>query len=119
MTGGNGACHCVYVSELLTRVDAIELRDATTFRDAYRGGDPWQPGYGGPTRHSGGDRGANYGATANPGGRTPLPLRFEEPLGSQLQQGKNLFDDKLTTSEDYRFNGVKGGFAWKGKTERH
>ena len=25
----------------------------------------------------------------------------------------------MTTSEEYRFNGVKGGFAWKGKTERH
>ena len=48
-----------------------------------------------------------------------MPLRLEEPLGSQLQQGKSFFDDKLTTSEEYRFNGVKGGLAWKGKTERH
>ena len=48
-----------------------------------------------------------------------MPLRLEEPLGSQLQQGKSFFDDKLTTSDEYRFNGVKGGFAWKGKTERH
>ena len=46
-------------------------------------------------------------------------LRLEEHLGSQLQQGKSFFDDKLTTSEEYRFNGVKGGLAWKGKTERH
>ena len=54
-----------------------------------------------------------------PGGRTTLPLRLEEPFGSGLQQGKSLFDEKLATSEEYRFNGVKGGFAWKGKTERH
>ena len=118
MTGGNGACHGVHVSELLTSVDAIELRTATTGRGNEppggtandRGEDPWQPGYepNRPPRDAG-----------TPGGRATLLLRLEEPLGSQLQQGKSFFDDKLTTSEEYRFNGVKGGVAWKGKTERH
>ena len=118
MTGGNGAYHCVHVSELLKRVDAIELRAATTGRRSEpprgaatdRGEDPWQPGYEPNRPHR--DAGA-------PGGRATLLLRLEEPIGSQLLQGKNLLDDKLTTSEEYRFNGVKGGFAWKGKTKRH
>ena len=97
-------------------MDALELRAATAERtggpsrgDATDcGGDPWQPGYE-PHRSNRGDAGA-------PGGRATLPLRLEEPLGSQLQQGENVFDNKLTTSEEYRFNGVKGGFAWKDRT---
>ena len=109
-TGGNGACHCVHVSELLTRVDALELQNATTGRGNVlprgtannRGEDPWQPGYepNRPPRDAGAPR-----------GRAALLLRLEKPLGSKLQQGKSFFDDKLTTSDEYRFNGVKGGFA--------
>ena len=53
VTGGNGACHCAHVSELLKRVDAIELRAAATERGSEppqgaatdRGEDPWQRGY--------------------------------------------------------------------------
>ena len=114
MTGGNGTCHCVHVAELLIRVDTIERRTPDPYSRttvAERGGDPWQPGYE-PGRAHRDDAGA-------PGGRTTLPLRLEEPLGSALQHGNSLFDGKLTTSEEYRVNGVKGGFAWKGKTERH
>ena len=123
MTGGNGACHCVHVSELLTRVDAIELPDVPRDRrveasSTERGRDPWQPGYNGPARHSGGDRGANSGAAATPGGRETLPLPLEEPLGALLHKFRSPFDDKLTTNQEYQFDGLKGGFSWKGKVER-
>ena len=98
VTGSNGTCHCVHVSELLNCVDAIELRTPDPYSRttaAERGGDPWQPGYE-PGRAHRDDAGA-------PGGRATLPLRLEEPLGSAWQQGKSLFDDKLTTSEECRF----------------
>ena len=40
MTGGNGCCHCIHVSELIDRVAAIELNGSATR-------DPWQLGCGG------------------------------------------------------------------------
>ncbi len=30
-----------------------------------------------------------------------------------------ILDEKLALQDDYRFNGTKGGLAWKGKVERH
>ena len=30
-----------------------------------------------------------------------------------------MFDDKLMLNEEYRYNGVKGGAAWKSKLERY
>ncbi len=41
------------------------------------------------------------------------------PLGAIGYKDKSPFDDKLTIQDDYRFNGSKGGLAWKGKIERY
>ena len=46
-----------------------------------------------------------------PEGPATLPLRLDEPLHALLFKDRSLFDDKLTTHEEYRFGGLKGGFS--------
>ena len=49
---------------------------------------------------------------------TPLPLEYG-PLGALLHSKHGLFDDKITSEEEYKFDGSKGGDRWKGKVERY
>ena len=37
-----------------------------------------------------------------------------EPLGSAAYKDKPMFDDKLTGRDEFRYNGIKNGIAWKG-----
>ena len=53
------------------------------------------------------------------GGRKKLPLRLGGPLGAIGYKDRPIFDEKMTTNEDYKFNAIKGGVAWKTKLERH
>ncbi len=48
------------------------------------------------------------------------PLR-ERPLGmlSSDKCDRQLYDDKLTSQPEYRFDGHQGGVAWKSKVERY
>ena len=53
------------------------------------------------------------------GGRKKLPLRLNGPLGAIGYKDRLIFDETMATHEEYKFNGVKGGVAWKTKLERH
>ena len=59
------------------------------------------------------------GPARGSGGRRALPLRLTGPLGSIGYKDRPIFDEKMSTLEEYKFNGVKNGIAWKTKTERH
>ncbi len=52
-------------------------------------------------------------------GPRSLPLTLKGPLGAIGYKDRGVFDEKLALQDEYRFNGVKGGLAWKGKTERY
>ena len=120
--GGNSACHCVHDSELLDSVAAVELQGAATERGGQqslhgptgsagvvgKGTDPWQPGHSGQSHRSGGDGGANSGTATGVGSRPTLPLRPEKPVGALLHKDRSPFDDKLTTRQEYLFDGVTG-----------
>ena len=41
------------------------------------------------------------------------------PLGAITFKDRGMFDDKLMLNEEYRYNGIKGGAAWKSKLERY
>ena len=44
---------------------------------------------------------------------------LKDPLGAIGYEKRAIFDEKLASLDEYKFNGVKGGLAWKGKVERH
>ena len=113
--GGNGICHCVHVKELQERVHRLEAS----------GGDPAWRAWQGPNGGSGGRGPAvprrDEGPDARDALRAPatLPLKLQGPLGAIGYKDKALFDDKLSSQDEYRFNGSKGGWNWKGKMERY
>ena len=41
------------------------------------------------------------------------------PLGAVTYEDRGMFDDKLMLSDEYRYNGIKGGTAWKTRLERY
>ena len=51
--------------------------------------------------------------------RLGLPLDMRGPLLSLGHKDKSLFDVKLTQQEEYRFDGTKGGVAYKKKLENY
>ena len=104
-------------SEFLGRVAAVELRCVVTKRGGNTGGDLWQHGCEGApgARCGGGHGGANNGAAMAPEGHAKVPLRLEVPLGALLHKDRSPFDDKLTTNQEYQFDGLQGGFSWQEK----
>ena len=45
---------------------------------------------------------------------------LKDPLGAiGCEKRGAIFDEKLASLDEYKFNGVKNGLAWKGKVERH
>ena len=118
------------MDDLLARVDVIEariaLRRSPTTNDHSndddhasannrRGNDPWQPGYGG-----GGRPGPNSPPDEpTPGATAPFPLPLSGSLGSVGYKDRPMFDDKLTTETEFKFDGVNHGTAWKTKVERY
>ncbi len=114
VTGGNGRCHCVHVSTLIDKVGALEARSA--------GGHPAEPGRGLDPWHSGPHRGGAQPPPTGPAANAPpqsLPLKLKGPLGAINVKDRGIFDEKLATQAEYKFDGMRGGVAWKGKTERH
>ena len=107
--GGNNICHCVHVAELIGKVAVLEGRAQG------RGTDPWHGAAGGgPFRPP--------SATAAPeakGTKKTLPLTLPGPLGAIDRKDRSIFDEKLTLQAEYKFDGIKGGIAWKGKLERY
>jgi len=81
------------------------------------GMDPWSASR--PAATPSPDAGTNVGAgSLDPYhfASSSLPLVLG-PLGG-LATGK-LYDDKLTTQDGYRFDGIKGGDQWRGKLRRY
>ena len=119
--GGNGRCHCKHVESLIARVNLIE--QAGGGRGAHG------PRPGGDGHGSNDDPLQTNDAWRRPRdddpvprdarGRRTLPLHLPEPLGAAGYKEKALFDEKLTTQAEYRYDGNKDGAAWKGKVERH
>ncbi len=120
VTQGNGTCHCIHVKELQEKVGVLETAGRAQPTDS-RGPDPLQhTGW----RTSGAAAPATTpgpaGDSSLPQAKEKLPLVLRDPLGAIGYEKRGaLFDEKLASSEDYKFNGVKGGLAWKGKVERH
>ncbi len=123
--GGNGQCHCKHVEDLIKRVSTLEQAGG---RAGARGFVPGTGSYG--TGPGNGDdplqandawRRPRDGdpVPRDPRGRRILPLDLPEPLGAAGYKEKALFDEKLTTQAEYRYDGAKDGAAWKSKVERH
>ena len=53
------------------------------------------------------------------GGRKKLHLRLNGPLGAIGYKDRPIFDEKMATHAEYKFNGIKDGVAWKTRLERH
>ena len=49
------------------------------------------------------------------------PMKLSLPLGllGSERRDKSIYDDKMMTQPEYRFDGTKGGAAWKSKIERY
>ncbi len=110
---GNGACHCVHVSELMQKVAALEARGGGgAGGGSGSGGDPWHRAAPPPPVPA-------AGRDQRPQGPAKLPLDLKGPLGAINFKDRSVFDEKLALQDEYKFNGSKGGTAWKGKVERH
>ena len=114
--GGNNICHCIHVKDLIDKVAALEGRadGRADDRAAGRGADPWHSAAGGPFRPPSGPA-----APEAKGTRKTLPLNLPGPLGAIERRDRSIFDEKLTLQAEYKFDGMKGGIAWKGKVERY
>ena len=119
------------------RVDVIEARGAATNDDDNanannrRGYDPlynsgWQqfskanthevPTPGGPP--TGAEPTGDVSTKGPARGARPWPLKMTGPLGAIVFKDCLMFNDKLMLNDEYRYNGVKGGIAWKSRLER-
>jgi len=119
VVGGNGQCHCVHVKTLIGQVAALEARgEDGPHAVPGRGRDPWHSGL----RRDGVSPGRDHDQQARQGGgaeRTALPLELRGPFGALNFKESALFDQKISMTSDYSFNGLKGGLNWKGKVERY
>ena len=71
--------------------------------------------HGAPTQEA--PRGYGAPGGSEPGGQQlGLPLSLG-PLGALTTN--RVFDDRVSTQEEFRFKGLKGGFAWKSKVENY
>ncbi len=113
ITGGNGRCHCMCVEALIKDVGKIKqgLEDPLFHRG-------WRTAPGKrdfpPERDH--DQQARQGGGAE---RPALPLELRGPFGALNFKERALFDEKISMTGDYSFNGLKGGINWKGKVERY
>ena len=108
--GGNGLCHCHHVEQLLGRVTALEQNRIPTGSARQ----PFLPSMRRPNIIPEGtaDAEEEFDHTA------PLKLR---PLGVLAgdRADRQIYDDKLTAQPEYKFDGVRGGPAWKSRVERY
>ncbi len=118
VTAANGVCHCPHVTKLMEQVAALERRPAAPVPDLVGHHDPWGA-FGGAHGAGGAPRGHAPPAHAVQRGPKSLPLALKGPLGAIGYKDRGVFDEKVALQEEYRFNGSKGGLAWKGKTERY
>ena len=116
VAGGNGSCHCRCVEQLLVRVRALEMgRNPTpevnaTAREAFLPHLRQQP----------------PGLDGGIGSTQPMidingPLRITLPLGqlANERRDRSIYDEKMMSQAEYRFDGSKNGAGWKSKIERY
>ena len=48
-----------------------------------------------------------------------FPLLMPGPLGCIAFKDKTMFDNRLMLDASYKYNGIKGGMAWKCKVDRY
>ena len=129
VTGGNNICHCVHVTEMNTRLVAIESWKRAHDVIHERGHDPllksgWQPTGSSPSGAPGGDPAGGAAAPTPAAGIGPsstptsLPLDLKGPLMAIAWKDRPLLDEKMALHDDFRFNGVKGGPEWKDNVEK-
>ena len=53
------------------------------------------------------------------GAKKSIPLDLPGPLGAIDRKDRSIFDEKLTLQPEYKYDGIRGGIAWKGKLERY
>ena len=127
--GGNGICHCVHVTDINTRLVAIESWKRAHDVIHERGHDPllksgWQPAGSSPSGAPGGDPAGGAAAPTPAAGIGPsstptsLPLDLKGPLMAIAWKDRPLLDEKMALHDDFRFNGVKGGPEWKDNVEK-
>jgi hypothetical protein len=122
-----GKCHCDHVDQLDGRVAILEVSlAATKHQDGWAGGaDPWSTGRAAmgaapmrspPGYPGGGNGGGDKGGSGGGGAPMPRVAKVNEELPDMTGVNlSKLFDDKVAMSEDYRFDGVKGGDSWRKK----
>ena len=65
------------------------------------------------------------GIPGQPAGTEPVdingPMKITLPLGQlgSEKRDRSIYDDKMMTQPEYRFDGGKNGAAWKSKIERY
>ncbi len=111
--GGNGSCHCVHVVKLEQRVGLLEQAARAQHRAPVS---DHRPNFTNMFQQDA--RGDDEGHEARRDGAAPV-LEQLGPLGLLNNPEKQLYDDKLTGQAEYKFDGVKGGIAWKSKVERY
>ncbi len=104
-------CHCGHLEQLGNRVTVLEGAAAQPPGPGRQSRPPLIP-----TRDDGDHWRGEDSADAQDYNK--LPLENLGPIGC-LNSDKQLYDDKLTTQNEYRFDGVKGGIAWKSKIGRY
>ena len=136
--GGNQLCHCIHVKEVIERVDKLEAKAQWT-KDAWaKDGGAAGGGAAGPGSGAGGAPGGGTGGWAPGGGAgggppgggagiggsparvwDELPLKLTATLGSIGYKDRPIFDHKMTLQDEFKSNGVKDGFKWKGEIGKY
>ena len=110
--GGNGECHCWHVSALVKRVDIIEAARRQNPEAERRA--PLIPGertaYEPAAGHHDDERTGDLEAPLR---RRPLGLLAGDRLDKQI------FDDKMAAQNEMRWDGGKGGPAWKSRVQSY
>ncbi len=108
----NGVCHCHHVLALERRVSTLERAPPTPAQPPRDRQSNFVNMFGG--RGPTGDAGEERRQDGSPPTLEPLG-----PLGLLNNPEKQLYDDKRTAQSEYKFDGYKGGVAWKSRLERY
>ena len=105
--GGNGSCHCRCVGQLMVQVQALAVQRGAAAAAQREPRLPHMRQY--PPGVPGAQTSAAEAIDTNGPMKLSLPLGL---LGSE-RRDKSIYDDKMMTQPEYRFDGTKGGASWK------
>ena len=118
--GGNGKCHCWHVSDLLKRVATLEAAHRQSAEAEQR--PPLIPGSRATSEPAAGCGRAASDAPAAGAREHDLgaPLRVR-PLGLLAgdRLDKQIYDDKMASQNEMRWDGGKSGPAWKSRVQSY